>query len=444
MANTPPCSPKSHRLGLIFLFWGLFLLTFSVPLAAQEPAGLPTDLKALISEALQANPAVKEKAQVKEASQEAIRPARALDNPEVSLGFLNLPTDTFAFNQVDMTQAPQIGVKQKFPFPGKLKLRSEVAEEQNRADTFSYQDKINEIRSRVIQGYWNLSLAYASYDITQRNKEMWQQVVKVAETRYAVGMGMQAEVLQAQVELGNYLDRLFQWKQREESITADLNALRSKPPNTTISRPQPLKPRSLTLKLENLLALAAEQPQLQALKSQIAKQEKAVQLAHKNFFPDFGVGVAYGFRERNVQTGLNRPDFFSGTVSLDLPIWWNAKQKPRLREQKARQAAAQDAYRSYWDRIASAIKDRFVILQRLSEQIQLNGQGIVPQAYQAADASLAAYRVGNLDFARLTQNYIAMYNAELKYQAYMKEYEGTWAELEWLVGPELPRFGAKK
>jgi cobalt-zinc-cadmium efflux system outer membrane protein len=444
MANTPPCSPKSHRLGLIFLFWGLFLLTFSVPLAAQEPAGLPTDLKALISEALQANPAVKEKAQVKEASQEAIRPARALDNPEVSLGFLNLPTDTFAFNQVDMTQAPQIGVKQKFPFPGKLKLRSEVAEEQNRADIFSYQDKINEIRSRVIQGYWNLSLAYASYDITQRNKEMWQQVVKVAETRYAVGMGMQAEVLQAQVELGNYLDRLFQWKQREESITADLNALRSKPPNTTISRPQPLKPRSLTLKLENLLALAAEQPQLQALKSQIAKQEKAVQLAHKNFFPDFGVGVAYGFRERNVQTGLNRPDFFSGTVSLDLPIWWNAKQKPRLREQKARQAAAQDAYRSYWDRIASAIKDRFVILQRLSEQIQLYGQGIVPQAYQAADASLAAYRVGNLDFARLTQNYIAMYNAELKYQAYMKEYEGTWAELEWLVGQDLPRFGAKK
>jgi cobalt-zinc-cadmium efflux system outer membrane protein len=444
MANTPPCSPKSHRLGLIFLFWGLFLLTFSVPLAAQEPAGLPTDLKALISEALQANPAVKEKAQVKEASQEAIRPARALDNPEVSLGFLNLPTDTFALNQVDMTQAPQLGVKQKFPFPGKLKLRSEVAEEQNRADTFSYQDKINEIRSRVIQGYWNLSLAYASYDITQRNKEMWQQVVKVAETRYAVGMGMQAEVLQAQVELGNYLDRLFQWKQREESITADLNALRSKPPNTTISRPQPLKPRSLTLKLENLLALAAEQPQLQALKSQIAKQEKAVQLAHKNFFPDFGVGVAYGFRERNVQTGLNRPDFFSGTVSLDLPIWWNAKQKPRLREQKARQAAAQDAYRSYWDRIASAIKDRFVILQRLSEQIQLYGQGIVPQAYQAADASLAAYRVGNLDFARLTQNYIAMYNAELKYQAYMKEYEGTWAELEWLVGQDLPRFGAKK
>jgi cobalt-zinc-cadmium efflux system outer membrane protein len=442
-AFTRPCCPKSQRPAFIFLLWGLFFLAFSVPAAAQQ-AGLPTDLKTLISEALQANPAVKEKVQVQEASKEAIRPAGALDNPEVSLGLLNIPTDTFALNQVDMTNAPQLAVRQKFPFPGKRRLRSEVAEEQSKADEFSLQDKVNEIRSRVIQGYWNLALAFASYDITQKDKELWQQVVEVAETRYAVGQGMQADVLQAQVELGNYIDRLFQWQQREASITADLNALRSKPPNTTIARPQPLKPRPFNLKLDNLLKLAAEQPQLQALKSQVSKQEKAVQLAHKDFLPDFGVGVAYGFRERNVQNGLDRPDFFSGTVSLDLPIWWKAKQKPKLREQKARKAAAENAYQSFYDRAAAAIKDRYVILQRLSQQIQLYGQGIIPQARQAAEASLAAYRTGTLDFARLTQNYLAMYSAELKYQQYLKEFEGTWAELEWLVGQDLPRFGAMK
>jgi cobalt-zinc-cadmium efflux system outer membrane protein len=418
------------------------LLAGSGPLAAQESAGLPADLKAFIAEAIQANPAIKEKAQITTASKESIRPAGALDNPEVSLGFLNVPVDTFALNQVDMTNAPQIAVRQKLPFPGKRRLRSELAEEQSRSDDFSHQDKINEIRSRVIQGYWSLALAYASYDITQKDKQLWQQVVEVAETRYAVGQGMQADVLQAQVELGNYLDRLFQWQQRQESISADLNALRSKPPGTAIARPQPLKPRPQTLNLDNLLALAAEQPQLQALKSQVAKQEKAVQLARKDFLPDFGVGVAYGFREN--KPTVTRPDFFSTTLSLDIPIWWKAKQKPKLREQKAREAAAQNAYQAYWDRAAAAIKDRYVTLQRLSQQIQLYGQGIIPQAHQAAEASLAAYRTGTLDFARLTQNYIAMYGAELKLQEYLKEYEGTWAELEWLVGQELPRFGAVK
>jgi len=433
---------RSPSPAAIPLFLIIFILSLGSPLGAQEQAGLPADLKAFITEAVAANPAVKEKAQLTTASKEAVGPAGALDNPEVSVGLLNLPVDTFAFNQVDMTNAPQVAVRQKLPFPGKRRLRSEVAEEQSRSDDFSHQDKINEIRSRVIQDYWNLSLAYASYDITQKDKQMWEQVVQVAETRYAVGQGLQADVLQAQVELGNYLDRLFQWQQRQESIKADLNALRSKPPVTTIARPQPLKARPLNLNLDNLLAQAAEQPQLQALKSQVDKQEKAVKLARKDFFPDFGVGVAYGFREN--KPPVTRPDFFSTTLSVDLPVWRNAKQKPKLREQEARQAAAQEAYQSFWDKAGAAIKDRYVILQRLSQQIHLYGRGIVPQAHQAAEAALAAYQTGTLDFARLTQNYIALYNAELKYQDYLKDFEGTWAELEWLVGQELPRHGAVK
>jgi outer membrane protein, heavy metal efflux system len=440
-SSTRPLFPKTLRLAFIFPLWGLLLLSISIPLVAQEQADLPPDLKALITEAIHANPAIKEKAQMETASQEAIRPAGALDNPEVMFGLLNIPTNTWAFNQQDMTMQ-ELAVSQKFPFPGKRRLRSEVAEEQTRADGLSYQDQVNEIRSKVIQGYWSLSLAYASYNITQKDKELWEQVVQVAETRYAVGQGMQAEVLQAQVELGNYLDRLFQWQQRQESLRADLNALRSKPPGTPITRPQPLTPRPLTLKLENLLALAADQPQLQALKTQVAKQEKAVALAKKEFFPDVKVSVAYGFRES--QQNINRPNFFSSSFSVDVPLWRAAKIKPKIREEQARQEAAQSAHQSAWDRVAADIKDRFATLQRLSQQIQLYDRGIIPQARQAAEASLAAYQVGTLDFARLTQNYIALYNSELKWQEYLQEFEGTWAELEWLVGQELPRLGAVK
>jgi cobalt-zinc-cadmium efflux system outer membrane protein len=346
--------------------------------------------------------------------------------------------DTWAFNEWDMTQK-QLAISQKFPFPGKLRLRSEVAREQSRSDNFSLQDKINEIRTRVIKGYWSLSLAYASFDITEKNKHWWEQVVKVAETRYAVGRGMQADVLQAQVELGAYLDRLFKWRQRQESVQADLNALRSKPPNATVPRPRPLKARSFTLKLDNLLTMAADQPRLQALKAMVAKQDKAVDLARKNFFPDFNVGVAYGLRENSVVK--ERPDFFSSSFMMNLPIWQGAKLKPRLREQQARRAAAQNAYQTAVDRLNSAIKDRYVILQRLNEQIKLYDQGIIPQARQAAESSLAAYQAGALDFATLTQNFIALYNAELKLQEYLRNFEATWAELEWLVGQSLPRGG---
>jgi outer membrane protein TolC len=92
--------------------------------------------------------------------------------------------------------------------------------------------------------------------------------------------------------------------------------------------------------------------------------------------------------------------------------------------------------------VQAAVKDRQAKLQRLSQQSTLYEQGIIPQARQAAEAALAAYQAGPLDFARLTQNFIALYAAELQLQEYLKDFENTWAELEWLVGRDLPRGGA--
>ncbi|MDD2904198.1 MAG: TolC family protein [Syntrophales bacterium] len=438
--------PKRFCRVLMLLVLGLAgMLTLSTPLKAQKDSGMPPDLQAFIDEALKANPEVKQRSQLKAAAQEAIRPAGALDDPKLYVNIVNLPVDTWSFAQEPMTQK-QFGVSQKIPFPGKLRLRSEVAEEQAKSEDFVYKDKRNEIRAMVIQKYWGLALTYSGYDITQRNKQFWEQVVQVAETRYGVGLGRQAEVLQAQVELGNYLNRLLQWRQRQESVQADLNALRSKPPQTPVSKPQPLRSSPFNLNLEQLLAQARSRPQLQAIKTLVAKQEKAVDLARKDYFPDVTIGVTYGFRE-TLDPPVNRPqaDFFTTTFMFDLPIWHASKIKPKIREQVNRKGAAREAYQAAWDKEAAAIKDRYARLERLSHQITLYEKGIIPQARQAASTSLADYSVGRLDFARLYQNQIAAFNAELALQEYLKEYEENWAALEWLVGQELPRRpGGKK
>lgn len=416
------------------ILWGCFAASatgWSQPLNR-----LPQDLKTYIAEALQANPEIRRLGALKKASQEAIRPAGALDDPMMTFGFFNLPVNTFSLSQEDMTQKT-LGFSQKIPFPGKRRLRSEVAEEQAKADDFALLDKLNETRAKVIQAYWGLSLAYSSHDITEKNKQFWDQVVQVAETRYATGQGMQADVLQAQVELGNYLDRLLQWQQQQGSLRAALNSLRDRPAANPVKRPAPLLPRVFTLKLDEMLQLLESRPQVQALKTQIQKQEKAVSLAKKDYWPDFNVGVDYGFRENGPMA--KRPDFFTTYVQLNIPLWFKSKQAPRVREEEARQAAAQNAYQAAWNELSAAVKDRTDKLERLNQQIRLYSQGIMPQAQQAANASLAAYQVGSLEFARLVQNQIAIYEAELKFQEYLKEFEENWADLEILVGQELPR-----
>jgi outer membrane protein TolC len=432
-------------MALALLLGAFVSISAANSLWAQGNTNLPVDLQALISEALQANAEVKQMGATYKASKETIKSAGALDDPEVAFLIKDLPTDTWAFNTDPMTQK-MLELSQKFPFPGKRRLRSEVAAEQSRSEEYNYQDKANEVRAKVVTAYWGLSMAYSNFDLTQRSKAAWEQVVKVAETRYSVGQGMQADVLQAQVELGNYLDRLFQWTQKQQSFQADLNALRSKPPQTLISRPQPLRPRPFGLRLEELLAQTEARPQLQALKALIVKQEKAVDLAKKEYFPDMTVGLSYGFRDTLAPPfNLKQADMFSSKVMFNLPIWQAAKIKPRIREEMAKQDAAKEAHQSAQNQLAAAIKDRHAKLLRLDQQITLFEQGIIPQARQAAAASLSAYQVGTLPFNQLYQNQIAVYNAEMQLQEYLKDFEENWAELEWLVGAELPRpAGGKK
>jgi len=403
-------------------------------------SNLPPDLQNLINESLKANAEVKQMASLAGAAKETIKPAGALEDPTVSFGMLNLPTDTWRLNQDPMTQK-MLELSQKFPFPGKRRLRSEVATEQAKSEELTYRDKANEIRAKVVMSYWTLALAYAGFDIVQKNKQFWEQVVQVTETRYKVGQGTQADVLQAQVELGNYLDRLLQYKQRQESSQADLNALRSQPPQTPVARPQPLKPRPFKLKLDDLLAQAEARPQLQALKTLVVKQEKAVDLAKKEYFPDATVTLGYAFRETlGPPVNVKQADMFNGGVMFNIPVWQGSKIKPKIREEQERRTAAKEAVQNTWNQLAAAIKDRYARLMRLTQQITLYNHGIIPQARQAAEASLASYTVGSLGFERLYQNQIAAYNAELTLQEYLKDFEENWAELEWLAGVELPRL----
>jgi outer membrane protein TolC len=427
---------RRPRLWLSFLCF-MLLAPFSVrAIGAQGPGGLPTDLEGLIAEALKDNPEIKQMADLSQAAKETVRSSGALDDPDFLFSLKDVPTNTWSLSQDDMTQK-MFMLSQKVPFPGKRRLRSEVAASQAQTDTFLVQDKVREVRAKVIQSYWGLSVARSAFDITKRNKELWEQVVQVAESRYAAGQGMQADVLQAQVELGGYLDRQLQWQQRQESARADLNALRGKPPQTPLPNPAVLKPRPFPFKLEELLALTDGNPKLQALKTGVEKQERAVSLAKKDYLPDFTFQVAYGLRENKAD--LKRPDMFTSSVMMNLPIWQASKIKPKIREEQAKESAVREAHQAALNQLQAAIKDRHAKLVRLSQQSALYERGIIPQARQAAQAALAAYRVGSLDFARLSQNFIALSSAELQWQEYLKDFEEVWAELEWLVGQELPR-----
>ena len=127
-----------------WLVLSLSLCPVSQAWGQNHKSALPPDLQILINEALQANAEIKQMRGQFTASQETIRPAGALDDPEVAFSMKDIPVDTWRLNQEPMTQK-MLELSQKFPFPGKRRLRAEVAGEQAHSDEQVYKDKVNEI-----------------------------------------------------------------------------------------------------------------------------------------------------------------------------------------------------------------------------------------------------------------------------------------------------------
>ena len=167
-----------------------FFFLFLIPLSSQAQSEKKyANVDQLVEEALQNNPEILAAKKRWEVFKEKVPQAYALEDPMFGFGIINLPTN-FSFRDEDMTMK-EFSISQKFPFPGKRPLMREMAEKEAEAVSTEIQGKIHQIIKDVKTAYYDLSHVYRTTEVTQRNKEILENFAKIAETRYAVGEGIQ-------------------------------------------------------------------------------------------------------------------------------------------------------------------------------------------------------------------------------------------------------------
>src|SRR4030065_90466 len=168
----------------------LILVPFSSSAQSEKPR---LNVDQLVDEALQNNPEILAAKQKWEVFKEKVPQARALPDPMFGFGIISLPTN-FSFRDEDMTMK-EFSVSQKFPFPGKRPLMKEMAEKEAEAVAKEIQTKVHQIVRDVTVAYYELSHVDRTSEVTQRNKEILESFAKIAETRYALGEGIQQDAI---------------------------------------------------------------------------------------------------------------------------------------------------------------------------------------------------------------------------------------------------------
>ena len=391
-------------------------------------------LRELISEALSNNPEIRAARNEAEAARQRVSPAGALDDPMLEVGLLNVPTDSWRLNREDMTMK-MLGLAQRFPFPGKRALRREVAERDAGTAEHGYRETVNRVARQVKLAYFDLSLALESVRLLKDTTLVLEQFMRIVESRYAVGQGAQADVFKAQTQLAKMREELLRMERERPVMEAELTMLLGRPGAASIAAPLPGTPQ-LRLDLESLRETALRQrPQLLALRNMVDKNKAAIELARKEYNPDFDVRLSYGQRD-SMLDGTKRPDMVSLTVAINLPIWGEQKVNPRIAEALSMRDQAQSMYHAQQNEVFAKLRQQVAIAEQSRKSAELYDTAILPQARLAVESALSAYRVNRVDLLMLLDSQMNLFNFGIGRAAAVVNLNKALAEIGLLTGAQ--------
>ena len=387
-------------------------------------------LQKLIEQALENNPEIKSMQRRFDMVRARIPQAKALDEPVLSVGYMG-NIAPFYVQRDDPSSGRYISITQDLPFPGKRALKGKVASSEADAEWWSFEQTRRNIVAEVKDAYFDLYYLTKALGVVTKTKTLLEQFTKIAEVRYAVGKGIQQDVLKAQVEFSKLLEQQTMLEQRKQVAEARLNSLLYRESDSPLGVPEELKPRDFEYSLTQLNETAvANYPDLKAQRRKSESAQYSIQLAKKAFYPDFSVGFTY----------INRPampEMYGLTVGVKLPIHTTQKQRPALTEATANFEAEERTLENIATLLMFKIRDKYLAQNTAQRLVKLYSTTIVPQSSLSMESAIAGYQVGKVDFLTLLDNLVTLLNYELSYYEQLSNEEKAVAALEPLVGVTL-------
>lgn len=400
--------------------------------ASSGRAANPLRLPDLIAEALENNPELLAAQKSYEAARQ--RPSResSLPDPTLSLGYASnggpLPGQQLGSNP---TSNIGIMVSQEIPYPGKRKLRGDIAYQEAEAEFWQYQAVGLNVRSRVVQAFHRLHHTYAALEILAHGKEVLTELLRVSEARYTAGKTAQQDIFKAQTQLSMMEARIIRMQQDQRAAEAEINSLLNRKPGSPLGEPVKDAPVPLPMAVDDLLARAAAMsPELERRKKMIARNELGVNLARKEFHSDYTVAAGY------FNQGAMSPMY---QVRVDIPIRLHAeqKQRPALNEQVDLLLGARRSFEAAEQGLQFHVREAFIAAETAWRLRKLYADTVLPQSQLTVDSSLLAYQTGSTDFVAVLNNLATKVDVEEQIHEQELTYALALARLEELTGVDL-------
>ncbi len=398
----------------------------------QHSTAPSTPLRDLVQEAERNNPQIAASFHVWRAATNVPRQVSALPETQVTLQQFSVgsPRPFAGYTNSDFGYIG-VGAAQDLPYPGKRPLRAKVAE----FEANSLHEQSESMRRDVVENlqrvYYQLAYIQQTLGTLLRSDQLLNQMEQAAEARYRVGQGSQQDVLKAQLQHTKILQEIAHHHEQEGQLEALLKQLLNREQVSPDIVTEAVSPTPVRYSAAELLQRTREQnPDVRARSEVLHREGAQVELAHKEFRPDFNLGYMYQNTDRKFR------DYYMLTFSVRLPN--RGRQRAELAEAEQNQERAKQEMQAEIQRALSEVQQQYVMVQTSEEKLRIYSDGLIPQANATFQAGLAAYQSNRQDFESLLSSFLDVLNLDLEYRGELVDHESAVARLERLTGVNLP------
>jgi outer membrane protein TolC len=325
-----------------------------------------------------------------------------------------------------------VGGAQKLPWFGKRTLRGEAALAESRAARWDVDDSRLAIIEAAGIAYYDYYLVRQDLALNVQNTGKLREFHEIAARKYEANLVPQQDMLQAEVELAELARRQIELERLERIAIARLNTLMHRPPDAYLPpAPARLDATPLTLSVAEMRALAlGRRPDLASLSAKIRAEQSRLQLAQKEFMPDFEVFGRYDnfWSQQSLRGQVG--------VNMNVPLYRD-KRYAAVREAQWRVSQRRAEYQQRIDDINREVQTAYERFDEAQQTVGLYTEQILPAARRNVDSAFAAYETSGGDFLRLVAAQRQLIGLQERYQESIADYHRRRVELERVVGQPL-------
>jgi outer membrane protein TolC len=311
-----------------------------------------------------------------------------LMDPQLRVGAVNVPVDSFSLDAEDMTML-EVGVVQEFKPGQSRQLSRRQMEQLATAMDATALDRERIVRREVRKLWTQLAYVGAARSLLAGQTSWVEQMRQSAKARYASGEGRQLDMLQAGLDAAMLREQQLDLDRDDAMYRAQLSFWLGAD-DAARAQPTGLSPRAELEPLATLQARLTEHPAQLDYMRRIDAAHTAADVARELRKPAWMLDVSYGFRQQ-APDGMSRPDLVSAMFTVGLPLFRGERQDRAVSAARMEAQGLEEKHDDHEREMQAMLTEAWNTVYRTAEVERFYETDLLPLADQSVTAALLGW-----------------------------------------------------